>query len=525
MAVKLANGGKIKNQYEGRTPDDIWNNLSKEQRGHFLYDHEQEIANYKGIEELSSSEIRDAYNSDWTDLDEDIKNRFENHTRIGQYADGGELEEGVDLFEDYDDIPDNVQEILNKYQESFEDGDYSGLKMAHEELSKIGYTFEYGLDGEAYDLRKIGQKGKSEEMEDDDYADGGTLGAGSYKNGGEIKVEEGDMIKSKTVKGKVYQSTGTMFKLEDEYGNKNPKYFSTKDFKKSEIIKMAKGVKFSTGGMTAGRWYRDNTGKEFRFIGRKDSGVNEGKLVFNDGTSNVYKTLDEFGSVPKEKKLFGLFKEGGKMAKGGEITPYIIWVSKDGENKEFYGEYKSMRAANMKMNKLWETGEYKLIGNKPKSKYEKEGFYEEGGTLGAGSYAKGGKTTFNDKVKAISKSLLKRKKVSPKVQKDYGKTYNKKEAVDSAKRIAGAMKNKTMAKDSKLKVNGDDFSFLLELSDSELSKRLDLVRKQQGINGKQYFSAKEKKESTTKIEESRKRLDNQEKAIIEARVRKSKKKS
>ena len=90
----MAKGGAIKNQYEGRTPDDIWNNLSKSQRGHFVYDHEQEIANYKGIGELSSLEIRDAYNSDWADLDEDIKNRFDNHTRVGQYAKGGTIKVG-----------------------------------------------------------------------------------------------------------------------------------------------------------------------------------------------------------------------------------------------------------------------------------------------------------------------------------------------------------------------------------------------------------------------------------------------
>jgi hypothetical protein len=60
--------------------------------------------------------------------------------------------------------------------------------------------------------------------------------------------------------------------------------------------------------------------------------------------------------------------------------------------------------------------------------------------------AKGGKTTFNDKVKSITEKLLKKKKVSPKVQKDYGKTFNKKEAIDSAKRIAGAMRKKEMAK-------------------------------------------------------------------------------
>lgn len=56
-----------------------------------------------------------------------------------------------------------------------------------------------------------------------------------------------------------------------------------------------------------------------------------------------------------------------------------------------------------------------------------------------GLFAKGGKVTFDDKVQAVKKSLLKRKKVSPKVQKDYGKTYSPKEAEQSAKRIVGAM--------------------------------------------------------------------------------------
>jgi uncharacterized protein (UPF0254 family) len=57
-----------------------------------------------------------------------------------------------------------------------------------------------------------------------------------------------------------------------------------------------------------------------------------------------------------------------------------------------------------------------------------------------------GGVTFDDKVNAISRSLMERKKVSPSVQKDYGKTYSRKEAVESAKRIAGAMRKKETSK-------------------------------------------------------------------------------
>jgi len=72
---------------------------------------------------------------------------------------------GVDLFEDYKNIPPQVQTILDKHEEDFMDGSYSGLLKAYNKLRKIGYTFEWYLDGIAYDLRKIGEIGKCEAEE------------------------------------------------------------------------------------------------------------------------------------------------------------------------------------------------------------------------------------------------------------------------------------------------------------------------------------------------------------------------
>jgi len=73
--------------------------------------------------------------------------------------------------------------------------------------------------------------------------------------------------------------------------------------------------------------------------------------------------------------------------------------------------------------------------------YQKLGFENTDGgfMVREPKMAGGGKVTFEDKVAAVKASLLKRKKVSPKVQKDYGKTYSPAEAEDSAKRIVGAM--------------------------------------------------------------------------------------
>ena len=221
MAVKLADGGKIKNQYEGRTPEDIWNNLSKEQRSHFIYDHAEEIEEYRGEEygELSGKEIIKAYNSDYKDLDKNIRNRFDNHTREGQYA-----------------------------------------------------------------------------------------------RGGEIKVDEGDMIKSKNVKGKVYYSLGSMFKLEDEYGNKNPKYFSTKDFKKSEIIKMAKGGVTASDGKTinVGDLVTVDSKRNKQYKVKEINGKENVKVVYHDGSEYVTTTSD------LKKFVFA----SSRMAKGGSITTF-----------------------------------------------------------------------------------------------------------------------------------------------------------------------------------------------------------
>lgn len=67
---------------------------------------------------------------------------------------------GINLFETPELIPDNIQKILDKYENDFMDGNYKGLSEAFFECEAAGYTFEYYLDGVAYDLRPIGTPGK-----------------------------------------------------------------------------------------------------------------------------------------------------------------------------------------------------------------------------------------------------------------------------------------------------------------------------------------------------------------------------
>lgn len=65
----------------------------------------------------------------------------------------------VDLFEDYENIPNNVQKVLDKYAENFGDDlsemDYYDMASMHDEIYELGYTFESGLDNMPYGLRPI----------------------------------------------------------------------------------------------------------------------------------------------------------------------------------------------------------------------------------------------------------------------------------------------------------------------------------------------------------------------------------
>lgn len=98
-------------------------------------------------------------------LEKDIQELIDTKYKPKKMAEGGQVdEEYVDLFDDYDSIPPKVQKVLEKHSAAFENGSYEGLQKAKADMEKIGYTFEYYVDGSAYDLRKKGQKGLSEQQ-------------------------------------------------------------------------------------------------------------------------------------------------------------------------------------------------------------------------------------------------------------------------------------------------------------------------------------------------------------------------
>jgi hypothetical protein len=324
--MTFADGGKIKDQYKGRTPEDIWNNFSKQQRSHFIYDHEKEIEIYRGEEygELSGKEIIKAYNSEYKELDKNIKNRFDNHTREGQYADGGEV---------------------NKYAEVFDK-----LKKG----DKVKITFGSSI---------------------------------SKQNKAEL------LVKSKNIvgKGKSYESEKITFE-----NTRNPQ-----------------GIKFYA--------YKRKSG----YVG-----FAMGDLAISDVQISFEEKMADGGETSGMETINYL-----KGVSGLRASYLSEWAEKN--NVDLVQVAKAVKTKKLKPIDL-----STAVSGKDGNKYAKEIItkYSKNKMSDGGMSNK--KTTFDDKVKAIQSSLLKRKKVSPKVQKDYGKTYNKKEALQSAKRIVGAMRKK-----------------------------------------------------------------------------------
>lgn len=165
----------------------------------------------------------------------------------------------------------------------------------------------------------------------------------------------------------------------------------------SDITHYLDGKEFSLGGMTAGRYYRDNSGEEFKFIGKVDSGQNKGRFLFSDGKKSVYKDLEDFeGGKPKETKLFGFFEDGGEVAKKGQVkigdSIYKVFYN-DWDGEEFSVPFyaNSEKEAISKFKNKYPHIEYTNIGHARKINtstnydiFEEMREYADGGMMSTG---------------------------------------------------------------------------------------------------------------------------------------------
>lgn len=87
---KFAKGGSIPNNYEGKTPEQVWNEWSVEQKKHFILDH----WNYKthGIDALGGRTPKEISEDSYKNIPVIIRKELEYHISKGQYKKGGSIE-------------------------------------------------------------------------------------------------------------------------------------------------------------------------------------------------------------------------------------------------------------------------------------------------------------------------------------------------------------------------------------------------------------------------------------------------
>jgi hypothetical protein len=161
-----------------------------------------------------------------------------------KYAEGGE----INIEAENKDMLLNYAEELEHHVEEFEEAAKKAQKVMPWVIAKIERASTDLSDVTHYLLsenekRREYENGEGEEEKDID----------DFDRGGVVSVKVGDRVKSKSgVDGEVYESTGSMFKIQDKYGNKNSKWYSTRDFKKSEIKLMEEGGMMDKGGRLMG---------------------------------------------------------------------------------------------------------------------------------------------------------------------------------------------------------------------------------------------------------------------------------
>jgi hypothetical protein len=359
------------------------------------------------------------------------------------FEDGGEMDdEGVDLFEDYENTPHNVQVILVKYTDVFEDGSYNGLAKAKKELEQIGYTFEYGLGGGAYDLRRIGQKGKNE----DDYADGGFVDKTDEELKGLSDDELFEYLDAKAAYMKQYAKPLSSFKAKNYAANSAAVQFKNEGTSKldanfpslSKINEQATKDYQETISKKSDKMAMGGVIKKGVRVRLKDKKLGEKR--YNQGYTG------EATILTNEPNQYGMYQIDVDVEDGFPRYMDDAYAHKD-EIEVLYKWYllydgKILRGFNSQSEAKKNMGA--LVKQNKDSGYSIKKMVDDVNIRLGQKMAMGGKVKFQDKVKAIKASLLKTKKVPKKVQKDYGKTYNAKEAELAAKRIAGAMAKKGM---------------------------------------------------------------------------------
>jgi hypothetical protein len=110
----------------------------------------------KGLFNLTN----ETQSSDW--FGEETKDRFLRLSYDDFWSQGEQMikddnEETVDLFAEWETLPQNIQDLIQRLEDRLEEGGNSYLILADmvTEFEAEGYTFDYGLDAEPFMLKKL----------------------------------------------------------------------------------------------------------------------------------------------------------------------------------------------------------------------------------------------------------------------------------------------------------------------------------------------------------------------------------
>jgi hypothetical protein len=541
-----------------KSAEDTWNNLQKGERVNFLFDHRQEIEDYGGSEygELTRDKLTKAYNSDWKDLDINIRNIYDNYLKEGVYGTRGLLE----VYKGYGIVDTNgVIEVVSPNGSRFivglDDSKMSGsrksIEMTREQelasakdyidwltkskMAKGGYVAVSEKDDYWYIMSKPTTKEKAQELVDmgvprgevgkvvtiaeakahkkvigkEYLASGGMMGVEGISNFG--KTKGFDSYESKGIydnrglalkptsdlktlgskllikqaenkmfywclvleNGKIYKKSESLFNTSQDAIND---YMKQSFAKGGMVVTSIKDIPNFKQRLDEGKITYRGLGLGKKFNDFYDLAGESGTRIKVDG-KEYYITETEFNTFSRgeDGKMrirfdapYRKFNEGGEMAKGGMLKAILVHKEfgveyyKNGsliqptkEEKlkwELYGlpndiekieqsfettidEFvgKTKKEIQTKSDENIRIGKYDYLGTNPNLNLIFDDKMEMGGA------------TFKDKVNAISKRL-EGKKVPTRLKKDYGVTYDKKEAKQAGQRIAGSMIQKLKMK-------------------------------------------------------------------------------
>lgn len=228
---------------------------------------------------------------------------------------------------------------------------------------------------------------------------------------------------------------------------------------------------YNSYGKEVGKWYRiydDKKNLQTLFLKKRLNSEQVYSITEVSEKSIAEKILNEMNSkkhnpnkVLKGEKEYasGGSLENHGLKKGDRIIKTIDGGIQEVKDKDGNIVYVNLangeRSADIPL-PFDNGGEVKYFVNKdgirvrskvePKKRLsEKEWMAKHSESKEARAYAGGGKLTFKEKARAIAKNFV-GKSVKPKYQKEYGKTYDAKEAKEVGNKIAGAQKAKYDAK-------------------------------------------------------------------------------